>query len=78
MKREQVVELDAVGTKCQIAHKDALFNIELHERQMVMHERSSRLHLDLQERSSALQEKILDLHVRSLSLITIPKPADTQ
>jgi hypothetical protein len=56
------------GTRPMFDHDEALFNLELHERQMALHERQMALH----ERSWALYEKSLALQKRvefSLSVI---------
>ena len=58
-------------TMPMLDHDEALFNLELHERQMALHERSfelhernSRLPLELYERSLALHERSLALQRR--------------
>ena len=70
LAQEPVV--DAAGIKRMLDHDEALFNMELHERQMALHERSleihersSRLPLELYERSLALHERSLALHKRA-------------
>ena len=70
LAQEPVV--DAAGIKRMLDHDEAIFNLELHERQMALHERSfelhersSRLPLELYERSLALHEKSLALHKRA-------------
>ena len=63
---------DTTHTRRMLDHDEALFNMELHERQMALHERSleihersSRLPLELYERSLALHERSLALHTRA-------------
>ncbi len=50
-----------IGTRPMLDHDEALFNLELHERQMTLHERQMALH----ERSWALYEKSLALQRRA-------------
>ena len=64
--------VNATTTKRMLDHDEAIFNLELHERQMALHERSfelhersSRLPLELYERSLALHERRLTLHKRA-------------
>jgi hypothetical protein len=59
LAQEPVV--DAAGTKRILDHNEALFNIELHERQMTLNER----HMTLHERSWTLYEKSLAFHRRT-------------
>jgi hypothetical protein len=53
LAQEPVV--DAAGTKRMLDHEEALFTMELHERQMALYER----HMTLNERNWALYEKSL-------------------
>jgi hypothetical protein len=59
LAQEPVV--DAAGTKHMLDHNEALFTIELHERQMTLNER----HMTLHERNWALYEKSLAFHRRT-------------
>jgi len=59
LAQEPVVH--AAATKRTLDHDEALFNLELHERQMALHER----HMALSERSWALYEKSLTLNKRT-------------
>jgi hypothetical protein len=59
LAQEPVV--DAAGTKHRLDHNEALFTIELHERQMTLNER----HMTLHERNWALYEKSLAFHRRT-------------
>jgi hypothetical protein len=52
---------NTVSTRPMLDHDEALFNLELHERQMALHERQMALH----ERSWALYEKSLALQRRA-------------
>jgi hypothetical protein len=52
---------NTVSTRPMLDHDEALFNLELHERQMALHERQMALH----ERSWSLYEKSLALQRRA-------------
>jgi hypothetical protein len=64
--------VNTTTTKRMLDHDEAIFNMELHERQMALqerifelHERSARLPLELYERSLALHERSLALQKKN-------------